>query len=253
MQKGGDATKGKLATQYDGPRPDRGIAGTCGGSNVQLEKCVAGNAKQVWGFRKEALVSGGPSGTDCLDIDNYLTKKGSMVWAYPCVGSAKPSLNENWAIGANGTLRSLQPDTPFCVAVKGTIAGSGAILDDCGAASAAFKIGFTKSSGTGVSPPAVVCDFSSVLTDCLWLQTIVQRSSGMCLTFGGEGTPGEQSYQPMQKKGAIILATGGDNSNSAKGNFYEGFMATGVASDATDEAIQANIIAVGYSGFSIPA
>ena len=47
------------------------------------------------------------------------------------------------------------------------------------------------------------------------------------------------SLSPSQrKKGAIILATGGDNSNSAKGNFYEGFMATGVASEATDEAIQ---------------
>ena len=55
-----------------------------------------------------------------------------------------------------------------------------------------------------------------------------------------------QSYQPMRKKGAIILATGGDQSNSAQGNFYEGFMAKGVASGATDAAIQANIISVGY-------
>ena len=30
-------------------------------------------------------------------------------------------------------------------------------------------------------------------------------------------------------------------------------MATGVASDATDAAVQANIVAVGYSGFSAPA
>jgi len=50
----------------------------------------------------------------------------------------------------------------------------------------------------------------------------------------------------MRKEGAIILATGGDNSNGAEGNFYEGYMATGYASDATDAAIQANIIAVGY-------
>lgn len=28
--KGGDATKGLLATQYEGPRPDPKIAGTCG-------------------------------------------------------------------------------------------------------------------------------------------------------------------------------------------------------------------------------
>jgi non-reducing end alpha-L-arabinofuranosidase len=57
-------------------------------------------------------------------------------------------------------------------------------------------------------------------------------------------------YQPMRKQGAIILATGGDNSNGAEGNFYEGFMARGYASDATDAAIQANIIAVGYRNTS---
>ena len=83
---------------------------------------------------------------------------------------------------------------------------------------------------------------------------IMQKSSGFCLTVATGGpTPVLQSYQPMRKKGAIILATGGDESNSAKGNFYEGFMATGVASEATDEAIQANIVAVGYSGFTVPS
>ena len=58
--------------------------------------------------------------------------------------------------------------------------------------------------------------------------------------------PQGPSWQPMRKQGAIILATGGDNSNSAEGNFYEGFMASGFASDETDEAVQANIVAVGY-------
>ena len=53
-------------------------------------------------------------------------------------------------------------------------------------------------------------------------------------------------YQPMMKQGAIILGTGGDNSNRAEGNFYEGYIATGVTSAATDDAIQANIIQVGY-------
>jgi hypothetical protein len=33
----------------------------------------------------------------------------------------------------------------------------------------------------------------------------------------------------MDGKGAIILATGWDNSNSATGNFYEGIMVTGAA------------------------
>jgi hypothetical protein len=54
------------------------------------------------------------------------------------------------------------------------------------------------------------------------------------------------SYQPMRKQGAIILGTGGDNSNGAEGNFYEGIIATGVTTAATDGKIQANIVAVGY-------
>lgn len=53
-------------------------------------------------------------------------------------------------------------------------------------------------------------------------------------------------YQPMRKQGAIILATGGDNSNGAEGNFYEGFMASGFASETTDTAVQTNIVTVGY-------
>ena len=55
-----------------------------------------------------------------------------------------------------------------------------------------------------------------------------------------------ETYQPMRKEGAIILATGGDQSASAEGCFYEGIMATGATSDATDAAIHANQVAVGY-------
>merc|ERR1712048_853397 len=63
-------------------------------------------------------------------------------------------------------------------------------------------------------------------------------------TCGRDGT-----YQPMHKQGAIILGTGGDNSNSAQGKFYEGIMVTGTTTDATDEAVQANIVAVGYCSY----
>ena len=54
------------------------------------------------------------------------------------------------------------------------------------------------------------------------------------------------------EQGAIVLATGGDQSNGASGNFYEGFMTAGYASEATDAAVQANIVAVGYSGWNRP-
>ena len=54
-------------------------------------------------------------------------------------------------------------------------------------------------------------------------------------------------YQPMQKQGAIILGIGGDNSDSAIGTFFEGVITRGYTTDAADDAVQANIVAAGYS------
>jgi hypothetical protein len=59
-----------------------------------------------------------------------------------------------------------------------------------------------------------------------------------------------RGYSPMKKQGAIILGSGGDccatNTNQSAGTFYEGAMVAGYPSDATDNAIQASIIAAGY-------
>jgi hypothetical protein len=230
--KGGDATQGKQRTMYSGPRPDRTLAGTCGrggGTTITLATCVAGSLNQTWGFQKS-----GPhiatADDQCLDINSFKTSVGSQIWAWPCGSGAKE--NENWGLNAT-SIPSLQANTPFCLGAKGTAAGSAAALDSCTAATSSLTVGFTTDTSTSGS--------------------IVQTSSGLCFTVetGGQKAPG--GYQPMRKKGAIILATGGDNSNSAMGNFYEGFMATGVASEATAEAIQANIVAVEYSGFTIPS
>jgi hypothetical protein len=48
-------------------------------------------------------------------------------------------------------------------------------------------------------------------------------------------------YYPMRKEGAIGLGTGGDNSNAAQGNWFEGVMTATYSSDAADDAVQANI------------
>ena len=60
-------------------------------------------------------------------------------------------------------------------------------------------------------------------------------------------TPNYINSYWASEHGAIILATGGDESNDALGNFYEGFMVTGATAAATDAAVQANIVAVGYT------
>ena len=205
--KGGDATAGKQTVMYDGPRPFEpdNTPGpppppVTGPAPLALEKCTVGNKRQAWSFEKNGVSIS--SGGDCLDIDNYAKSKGSTIWAYSCGKNSRD--NEYWALHA-GTIESLQKNTPFCLGTKGstTSPGAGIALDSCGVTSSAFTVGFTNtSSGSG---------------------TIVQKASGLCVTVGASRGGGGRGYQPMKKRGAIILATGGDNSNSAKGNFYVRF------------------------------
>jgi non-reducing end alpha-L-arabinofuranosidase len=57
-------------------------------------------------------------------------------------------------------------------------------------------------------------------------------------------------YSPMHKEGAIILGTGGDNTNAAVGSFFEGVMTSGYATNATEAAVQGNIVDAGYRAAS---
>jgi hypothetical protein len=63
-----------------------------------------------------------------------------------------------------------------------------------------------------------------------------------------DGPRVNSTYDPMRKQGAILLGNGGDNSNSSQGTFYEGAMtAAGTfPTDATDQLVQANVVAAGY-------
>lgn len=65
--------------------------------------------------------------------------------------------------------------------------------------------------------------------------------------------PNRGGYSPMHQEGAIILGTGGDNSNGSVGSFFEGVMTSGYPTYAADNAVQANIVSVGYrsSGFPV--
>ncbi|KAJ7635073.1 glycoside hydrolase family 54 protein [Roridomyces roridus] len=74
--------------------------------------------------------------------------------------------------------------------------------------------------------------------------------SGSLSTFYNGVRPAD-GYNPMSKEGAIILGIGGDNSNGAQGTFYEGVMTSGFPSDATENSVQANIVAAGYATTSL--
>ena len=70
--------------------------------------------------------------------------------------------------------------------------------------------------------------------------------SGDLQTMYAGNLPTTTGYNPMHKEGALILGIGGDNSKVAVGTFFEGAVTSGYPSDATEDAVQANVIGVGY-------
>ncbi|MER7682660.1 arabinofuranosidase catalytic domain-containing protein [Streptomyces sp. NPDC096934] len=72
--------------------------------------------------------------------------------------------------------------------------------------------------------------------------------SGGLTTWWDGALPSRGGYRPMQQEGGIILGTGGDNSNWNMGSFFEGVMVSGYPTDAAENAVQANIVSVGYAG-----
>ncbi|KAI0104033.1 carbohydrate-binding module family 42 protein [Nemania sp. FL0031] len=75
-------------------------------------------------------------------------------------------------------------------------------------------------------------------------------ASGSLSTYYNGVRP-SNGYNPMSKEGAILLGIGGDNSNKAQGTFYEGVMTSGYPTDATENAVQANIVAAKYATASL--
>jgi len=80
-----------------------------------------------------------------------------------------------------------------------------------------------------------------------WSIRAGNAQSGSLSTYYNGARPNVSGYNPMKKEGAIILGIGGDNSKGAAGTFYEGVMTSGYPSDATENAVQANIVAAGYA------
>jgi len=92
--------------------------------------------------------------------------------------------------------------------------------------------------------------------------TAIEKNNGTTewALKGGDATTGALSTlykgalpagkNPMKKQGSVVLGAGGDccysNNNGSAGTFYEGAIVAGYPSDATEDAIQANIVNAGY-------
>jgi hypothetical protein len=84
------------------------------------------------------------------------------------------------------------------------------------------------------------------------LKTSTSNGSGQWALKTGDATKGSltTAYSGAAPanwalQGAIILGIGGDNSNSSWGTFYEGAVTAGQPTDATDQAVYANVQAMG--------
>ena len=85
-----------------------------------------------------------------------------------------------------------------------------------------------------------------------WAIRAGDAGAGTLSTFY-DGPRPAGGYEKMNKEGSIILGIGGDNSNGARGTFYEGVMTSGYPTDETENAVQADIVAAGYGATSNPS
>jgi len=173
-----------------------------------------------------------------------------------------------------------QPETEYMV-TSGTFFNSGCCFDygnaetnntDDGAATMeAVYFGNSTSWGKGTGTgPWVMADLENGLfaggdkgptttntpLTSAYVTAIVIGKSGTFALKGGNAQSGPlttmydgarpNGYTTMKKQGAIILGMGGDNTDGAQGNFFEGCMTSGASSSASDDAVQANIVAAGY-------
>jgi hypothetical protein len=110
-------------------------------------------------------------------------------------------------------------------------------------------------SDTGVTYPFV----TAMIKDdgnTTWVRKTGNAQSGGLTSWYSGGFPtqgcvpcgGGTGYAPTHKEGGLTLGQGGDGSSGADGEFFEGAVVLGLPSDATENAVQANIVSVRYSG-----
>jgi len=108
------------------------------------------------------------------------------------------------------------------------------------------------SSGQSTAVPTMTYTYVTAMEKNTGMGTFALKgadaTTGTLSTFYNGNVP--SGYSPAKKEGSIVLGSGGDccysNSTASQGTFYEGAIVSGYPSDATDTAIQANIVSAGY-------
>jgi hypothetical protein len=98
---------------------------------------------------------------------------------------------------------------------------------------------------TGIATPFVTAMLNNNGTTTYAIKDGNAQSGGLITQYDGP-LPDIGGYTPMHQEGSVLLGTGGDDSNGSDGSFFEGVMTAGFPSNATDSAIQANVVAARY-------
>ncbi len=101
-------------------------------------------------------------------------------------------------------------------------------------------------SYTGNPTPFVTAYLGNNGQDFMELRSGDATTGPLTTIFSGGEPTNQPGYKPMQQEGAIVLGTGGDDSNGSIGSFFEGVMTAGTPNDQLSDQVQANILSVGY-------
>jgi non-reducing end alpha-L-arabinofuranosidase len=107
-------------------------------------------------------------------------------------------------------------------------------------------------SNTGANPSSIPSETGSFLsaweknngTTNFTLKYGNGQQGGLTQSYSGALPSG---YDPMKVQPSVELGTGGDNSIWGDGEFFEGAVLAGYPSDATENAVQASLVAAGYA------
>src|SRR3979490_226024 len=99
--------------------------------------------------------------------------------------------------------------------------------------------GSHNTSNTGNSAPFMTALLKNNGQNYFALKNGNAQSGGLSTQYAGP-EPTSGGYSPMHQEGAIVLGTGGDNSNGSIGSFFEGVVTAGTPPGAPDHAAQAH-------------
>jgi len=230
----------------DVPAPADALPVTAGGHQVYGVSISAG-----MGYRNNSTsgvaVNGQPEGM-------YMVTSGTHVNSQCCFdyGNAEVSNTDT----GNGHMDAINFSTECWFTPPNGCSGSGPwVQADLENGLFQSNSGVSQNpSNTGNGAPFVTALLKNNGQDFFALKVANAQTGALTTEYAGKlPTPDSLprnggGYAPMQQEGAIVLGTGGDNSNGSIGSFFEGAMTAGVPTDAADDAVQANIVSVSYGG-----